>query len=85
MAVVYVLAALAAVALLAGVVRRTSRARRIRRRRSTMFIPTYPGIELEQPYGPWDIEDASGDGQHVRQLPTIRIQPGMPSRWARLL
>ena len=85
MVVVLVVALLIAAALVAVCSAIVWRARRRRRQAVTMFVTTYPGIELEQPYGPWDA-DAYDAGTHpVRLTAPLRIQPGTPSRWARVL
>lgn len=62
----------------------------IRRRRRKLaeqiYVPTYPTIELEQPYGGWDADPGDthiGIGQGQPRLPYI-TQVGPPSSWARL-
>jgi len=58
--------------------------RRRRKLAEQIYIPTYPTIELEQPYGGWDADP--GDcypGHGELRLPYI-TQVGPPSRWGRL-
>lgn len=82
----------AAVAVLIGF--RLRRRRRRARERETMFVPSVPAIELEQPYGGWDADafDAhTGRGaprHHVCSLTGFSVTdppPGPPSTWGRLL
>ena len=66
-------------ALSLAAVARLVRRRRRRRAAATMFVPTYPSIELEQPYGGWDADpyDALPGGPRV--LIPMGLQPG--SSW----
>lgn len=82
----------AAVAVLVGFRRR--RDRRRARERETMFVPSVPAIELEQPYGGWDADafDANtGHGAPRRHLcsstgfSVAEPPPGPPSSWGRLV
>ena len=58
--------------------------RRRRRRTESVYIPTYPTIELEQPYGGWDPDPSDAyTGHGAPQLPLI-ARVGPPSRWGRL-
>ena len=58
--------------------------RRRRRLAETIYIPTYPTIELEQPYGGWDPDPSDAyTGHGVPRVPLI-TRVGPPSTWARL-
>lgn len=58
----------------------------IRRRRRKLaeqiYIPTYPTIELEQPYGGWDADPGDAYPHREPRLPLI-VQVGPPSTWGR--
>lgn len=58
--------------------------RRRRRLAGQVYVPTYPTIELEQPYGGWDADPGDADPGHGQpRLPYI-TQVGPPSSWGRL-
>lgn len=58
--------------------------RRRRRAAEAVYIPTYPTIELEQPYGGWDPDPSDADTGHgAPRLPLI-TRVGPPSTWGRL-
>ena len=58
--------------------------RRRRRHTESVYIPTYPTIELEQPYGGWDPDPSDTyTGHGAPQLPLI-TRVGPPSSWGRL-
>jgi hypothetical protein len=56
----------------------------IRRRRRKLaeqiYIPTYPTIELEQPYGGWDPDPGDAYPRGEPRFPRI-VQVGPPSTW----
>jgi hypothetical protein len=59
----------------------------IRRRRRKLaeqvYIPTYPTIELEQPYGGWNADPGTAHlPRGAPRLPLI-VQVGPPSTWGR--
>jgi hypothetical protein len=58
----------------------------IRRRRRKLaqqvYIPTYPTIELEQPYGGWNADPGDAYSHGEPRLPRI-VQAGPPSTWGR--
>lgn len=57
---------------------------RRRRREPAMYVPTFPLIELEQPYGGWDADASDGyTGHGMPRLPLI-ARVGPPSTWGRL-
>ena len=64
--------------------RRLSRTSRFRRNAATMFVTTYPGIELDQSYGAWDADPYDACGVPAAVITPLHVQPGMPSRWGRL-
>lgn len=60
------------------------RRRRRRRRHEPVYVPTYPTIEIEQPYGGWDAEPSDAYTEHGQpQVPFLSLV-GPPSRWGRL-
>jgi hypothetical protein len=63
-------------ALLLFAIARLLRRRRRRRAAATMFVPTYPSIELEQPYGGWDADPYDARPGGPRVLIPMRLQPG---------
>lgn len=58
--------------------------RRRRRRQEPVYVPTYPTIEIEQPYGGWDADPFDAYTEHgERRSPFLPLM-GPPSRWGRL-
>jgi hypothetical protein len=57
---------------------------RQRRRHEPVYVPTYPTIEIEQPYGGWDADPSDAYTEHGQ--PRVPFLPlvGPPSRWGRL-
>lgn len=58
----------------------------IRRRRraheeATMYVPTVPSIELEQPYGGWDADPFDALTGHGAPRGKLIARSGPPSRW----
>ena len=60
------------------------RRRRRRRNTVTMYVPTYPLIELEQPYGGWDADPSDAWTEHGEPRSPFIARVGPPSRWGRL-
>jgi hypothetical protein len=58
--------------------------RRRRRQAESIYIPTYPTIELEQPYGGWDPDPSDAYTEHGAPRVPLISQVGMPSSWGRL-
>jgi hypothetical protein len=58
--------------------------RRRRRLADTVYIPTYPTIELEQPYGGWDPDPSDAYTDHGAPLLPLITRVGPPSKWGRL-
>ena len=60
----------------------------IRRRRRKLaeqiYIPTYPTIELEQPYGGWDADAGDAYPGHGEPRVPLIVRVGPPSSWGRL-
>lgn len=52
--------------------------RRRRREAATMFITTYPEIELEQRYGGWNADAYDAGTGRDRPEPGLRMAPGPP-------
>lgn len=57
--------------------------RRRRRDAATMFVTTYPDIELEQRYGGWNADAYDAGTGRYRPEPGVRLVPGPPSFPAR--
>jgi hypothetical protein len=55
--------------------------RRRRRDAATMFVTTYPDIELEQRYGGWNADAYDAGTGHDRSEAGVRLVPGPP--WIR--
>jgi hypothetical protein len=49
-----------------------------------MYVPTYPTIELEQPYGGWDADPSDAYTGHGGPALPLITRVGPPSRWGRL-
>jgi hypothetical protein len=61
------------------------RARRRRRRAArTMIVPTFPGIELMQPYGGWNADPYDAGTGHGAPAARSTWASGPPSTWGRL-
>jgi hypothetical protein len=60
----------------------------IRRRRRKLaeqiYIPTYPMIELEQPYGGWNADAADAYTGHGESRVPLIARVGPPSTWGRV-
>jgi hypothetical protein len=74
------------VAVLVGalVTRFVLRRRRRRNAERRVYIPTYPTIELEQPYGGWDADPSDAYTEHGEPRVPFITCVGPPSRWGRL-
>lgn len=58
--------------------------RRRRREAVTMFVTTYPDIELEQRYGGWNADAYDAGTGRDRPPPGVPLVPGPPSSRGRL-
>lgn len=57
--------------------------RRRRRRAVEPYIPTYPTIELEQPYGGRDADPLNVYSEFAEPRTPLIARHGPPSRWGR--
>jgi hypothetical protein len=78
-----VVAAVIAGAIVVTCARTLWRAWERRHQSATMFVTTYPGIELDQSYGGWDADAYDSRPDSAGVLVPLHFQPGMPSRWSR--
>ena len=62
----------------------TARMRRRRRAAHTMVVPTFPGIELTQPYGGWNADAYDAGTGHGPPAARSTWSSGPPSTWGRL-
>lgn len=58
--------------------------RRRRKLSEQIYIPTYPMIELEQPYGGWNADAADAYTGHGESRAPLIVRVGPPSTWGRV-
>jgi hypothetical protein len=63
---------------------RAARARRRRQARQSMFVTTYPLLELTEPYGGWNADAYDHGTGHGPPPSRSTWHSGPPSTWGRL-